>query len=112
MGVRWLDRRRRLSLVPFQWTNILHQAGLTTAQAEASVWLVMPDGAKHRGAEAVCQVLDLLLGVRLFTRLYNVSLVGKLAEPAYAFVARHRSKLPGVTPAVERDDPWRPQRAS
>ncbi len=110
MGVRWLDRRRRLSLVPFQWTHILLGAGLTTAQAESALWVVSPNGAKVRGAAAVCEVLDSLLSGHVFRWIYGLPLTGKLAESGYAFVARNRSKLPGVTPAVEQSGMWRTQR--
>ncbi|MFN2202317.1 MAG: hypothetical protein ACK2UO_13995 [Caldilineaceae bacterium] len=110
MGVRRLDRRRRLYVVPFQWQWVLDRAGLTISQAEQSLWTVSPHGVKRSGAAAVNRVLDVIAGWDVCERLYKAPLMASVQEGIYRTVARNRRYLPGATPAVEQPQGWRPQR--
>lgn len=89
---------------------MLRAVGLTTEQAEKALWTVEPDGTKQNGAAAVNVVLDSLSGLRLFQRLYNLPLIGSAEDIVYSIIAENRSSLPGTKPAVERPEPWKPQR--
>ena len=111
MGVRRLDRRRRLLVVPYQWDWALRSAGLTRHECIQAVWAVSPNGQKHSGAAAFNVVLDTLLGDgRVCYRMYRLPLIRRVEDGMYAFIARNRSRLPGATPAIDQPTPWRPRR--
>jgi predicted DCC family thiol-disulfide oxidoreductase YuxK len=69
---------------------------LSEQQASASVWWLGADGRRVRGAEAVNAALSAALGTNLPVAVYRVT--GRLQERAYAWVARNRYRLRGVTP--------------
>jgi predicted DCC family thiol-disulfide oxidoreductase YuxK len=96
---RWVDRRRRYQVLPWQHLD-LASVGLTAAQCDEAVWFVEADGTKRRGHRAVAAALRSSapawrpLGVVLV--LPGISW---LAGRAYAWVSSNRSRLPGGTPA-------------
>lgn len=96
--------------MPFQWDWALQQAGISVAEAEQAVWAVPHKGDKKRGAAAVNEVIDAVLGVHVFRGLYNLPLIGAVQDSIYSFVAANRSHFPGTTPALDRLEGWRPQR--
>lgn len=93
-----LDRHHRVRLVPFQAPGALVSAGLSQAEAEAAAWAITPRGKHYRGAAAVNLALAVALGNRLPLVLYRLPGLGRLQDAAYATVARHRHRLPGVRP--------------
>jgi len=100
-----------LYIAPFQWEWVLAYAGLTVAECERAAWAVTPDGAKHRGAASVNVAFDALIGRgRICSRMYNLPLIRQGQDWLYRFIAKHRSRFPGVTPAIAADRPWKPQR--
>ena len=104
-SVRWvrgLDRRRRVTAVPFQRPGVPAAHGLSVAQCEAAVWAVTADGARYRGAGAVNAALAAALGSTLPLRLYGLPGVGWVQERVYELVARHRHRLPGDRPYCEQ----------
>lgn len=104
-AVRWvqrLDRRHRVTVVPYQRPGVLATHGLTEADGAASVWAITPDGRRYRGAEAVNVVVSVALGVPLPWLIYRIPGAGWLQERVYDWVARHRGRFPGVTPYCEQ----------
>jgi predicted DCC family thiol-disulfide oxidoreductase YuxK len=102
--VRWLlrlDRHERVHAVPSQLPGTPQRLGLTPAECAAAAWVVDADGTRHRGAGAVNAALAAALGTSLPVRLYRVGPIGRLQDRAYAWVARNRHQLPGITPWCE-----------
>lgn len=97
---------------PYQGHGVLSSAGLSEQQASTSVWWLGQDGRRARGAEAVNAALSAAIGTNLPLALYRIS--ARLQERAYAWVARNRHRLRGVTPYCTthpdgcRADPGRP----
>jgi predicted DCC family thiol-disulfide oxidoreductase YuxK len=100
--VRWLDRRRRLTIVPFQKPGVPAAHGLTVADCERAAWTVTPDGRRYPGAAAVNVALAVALGTRLPWVLYRLPGIRQLQDLIYALVARNRTRLPGDTPYCEQ----------
>lgn len=83
--------------------------GLTTAECEEAAWAITPDRALHKGAAAINIVLDRIFGeLGLFSMLYSLAWMQRLQDRAYQWVAEHRSHFPGVTPAIDWQEPWQP----
>lgn len=95
--VRRLDRRGRVVAYPAQRPGVLGRFGIGEAQAREAAWAVGP-GVRASGAGAAAAVLDAALGVRLFASAYRLPGIRHVADGAYAWVARHRGRLRGVTP--------------
>lgn len=93
-----LDRRRRVTVVPFQKPGAPEAAGLTVEQCERAAWGIAPDGRRYRGAAAVNAALAVATGTRLPLALYGLPGVRQLEDLVYALVARYRSHLPGAAP--------------
>jgi predicted DCC family thiol-disulfide oxidoreductase YuxK len=96
--IDWLDRQHRIRLVPFQAAGALVTAGLSQPEAEAAAWAITPGGERYRGAAAVNLALAVALGSRLPLVLYRLPGLRQLQDAAYAVVASHRHRLPGVRP--------------
>jgi len=96
--VKTLDRDRRVTAVPFQKPGVCVSAGITVEECEASVWAVVPDGRRYRGAEAINVVLAVALGTRFLHGLYKLPLVKRLQDLNYGWVAANRGRLPGDEP--------------
>jgi predicted DCC family thiol-disulfide oxidoreductase YuxK len=99
-----LDRHRRVAAVPFQQPGTPEAHGLSVAACEAAAWAVTPgpDPVRYRGAAAVAAVAAAVLGSALPLRVYRLPGVARVAEAAYAWVARHRGRFPGVVPYCAR----------
>ncbi|MBX5450490.1 thiol-disulfide oxidoreductase DCC family protein [Thermogemmatispora sp.] len=100
--IQRLDWRRRLTCLPFQIEGLPERYGLSVRQCEESVWTLLPDGRHYRGAQAISQILDLLIGLPLFQTLYRLPTLACLEERLYRWVAAHRQYLPGVKPFCQR----------
>ena len=96
--VKTLDRNRRVTAVPSQKPGVWASAGLTVKECEASVWAAASDGRRYRGAEAINVVLAVALGTRFPLSLYKLSLIRRLQDLTYDWVAANRGKLPGDEP--------------
>jgi predicted DCC family thiol-disulfide oxidoreductase YuxK len=100
--VRAIDRRGKITLVPFQKPGEPERHGLTVAQCEQSIWAVTPDGFTFHAAAAANLTLAVALGVPLPLWLYAIPGVDAFQEAVYRFVARTRSLIPGDTPYCEQ----------
>lgn len=100
--VQRLDRRRQVHIVPFQKPGVLADAGLTVAEAEGAAWVVDRQGRRYRGAAAIHAALAAALGWPPLLDVYFWPGVTGVEDAVYAWVARHRSHFPGLTPACKR----------
>jgi len=107
--VEQLLARSDARVVPWQsmGADQLTSLGLTEADVSARVYWVGADGrVAGGGAEAVGHALRACRGpFPLAGRVVLLPFVLPVAEVVYRFVARHRGRLPGVQPALKRDDP-------
>lgn len=100
--VRALDRRRRVTAVPFQRPGFPEAHGLTVAQCEASAWAVLPDGRRYPGAAAINLAVAVALGVGLPLWFYLLPGIRQAQERVYRWIAANRSRFPGDTPYCEQ----------
>jgi len=100
--VQRLDHHQRLRVIPFQQPGALAGTGLTVADAEQAAWAVDTWGQRWRGAAAINAALAAALGWTWPLRLYAVPWIGRRQDRVYAWLARNRSHLPGVTPYCAR----------
>jgi len=102
---RWVDRRGRYGIQPWQSTE-LGSVGLTAAQCDEAVWFVDEDGARRRGHLAVAAALrHSAPGWRPLGWLLTAPGISWLAARGYRWVAANRSRLPGGTPACAVPSP-------
>ncbi len=102
--VQRLDRHQRVRLVPFQQPGVLAEARLTVADAEGAAWAVDQAGRRYRGAAAINVALGAALGWPWLLDVYFWPGVIAVEDEVYAWVARNRSRFPGVTPYCRRPD--------
>ncbi len=100
--VRNLDRKRRVTVLPFQQPDVPKSYGLTVAQCENAAWAITQNGQKFRGAAAINMTLAVILGTKLPLRLYEIAGVRQLQDGVYDIIVRIRSHLPGDTPFCEQ----------
>ena len=100
--VRAVDRRGRITIVPFQRPGEPERHGLTVPQCEGSVWAITPDGTTFHAAAAANLTAAVALGVPLPLWLYAMPGVEALQEAVYQVIARNRSHIPGDTPYCEQ----------
>ncbi|MDP9374494.1 MAG: DUF393 domain-containing protein [Chloroflexota bacterium] len=100
--VRALDRRRRVTAVPFQKPGAPEAHGLTYRQCEEAAWAIAPDGRRHRAAAAINLTGAVALGTALPLWLYALPGVGAIQERVYRWVAANRGRFPGDTPYCEQ----------
>jgi predicted DCC family thiol-disulfide oxidoreductase YuxK len=98
-ATRWVDRRRRYAVVPWQQVD-LAAYGLTEEDCIAAAQFVRPDGSVVAGHLAIAEGLK--RGAppwRPLGHLMTLPGIDRLAAVAYVWVADHRYALPGGTPA-------------
>lgn len=77
--------------------------GLTAADGRRQAWLIMPNGQVYGGAAAINMALRGVWWIRPFTYLYHIPGLRHLQDAAYRWVARNRSRFPGITPGCEAE---------
>lgn len=100
--VRAVDRRGRVTIVPFQKPGEPERHGLTVAWCEQSIWAITPDGATYHAAAAANLTVAVAFGVPLSLWLYAIPGIAAAQEAAYRFIARSRHLIPGDTPYCEQ----------
>ncbi len=107
--VRWVRRGPDdFDVVPFQYAD-LPSLGLTEAQCADALQWVGADGRTAEGPNAVAGVLRAgRLPWRPVGRALTLPGVPRLAWPVYRWVAAHRHRLPGGTPACSMPAERRP----
>jgi predicted DCC family thiol-disulfide oxidoreductase YuxK len=85
--------RERVAYEPYQ-TALARFPQVTEAQCRRAVQLIMPDDTVYSGAHAVFKSWALAGRRRWLLGLYErMPWWGRMAEGAYQWIARHRSKL-------------------
>lgn len=101
--VQTLDIANRLDIAPFQDSNALQRAGLTPEEGGSAAWLLLPNGARYRGAGAIWAALAViwpLIGDFLLA-FYHLPGIRHLQDAAYRWVAANRSRFPSGKPYLE-----------
>ncbi|HEV2782501.1 MAG TPA: DUF393 domain-containing protein [Actinophytocola sp.] len=93
-----LDRRHRMSTVPYQHPGVPERAGVGRDALAAEVYWLDDDGARYSGAHAVNAALSAALGTPLPLRLYRAPGMRKVQDAVYRWVSANRHRLPGTTP--------------
>lgn len=97
-----LDRRGRVTAVPFQKPGVPEAAGLSLEECEAAAWTIEPNGSRHRGAGAVNAALAWALGWPVLIQLYYLPIIRQIQDAIYEWVAANRGRLPGTTPYCQQ----------
>lgn len=97
--LRMLDRHRRVTTVPLQRPGAADLVDATPEQCSTAIRWKGADGSTCSGAEAVNAALAVALQTRRPGRFY--SRTGRAQDSLYEWVARHRGRLPGMTPWCE-----------
>lgn len=88
---RWSSRTgERVDYAPYQQPGVLARHGVSVAAARRAVQLVLPDGERYQGAEAVFRLVMLAPGRHLLARLGRLPVLRWIAERLYRFIAAHR----------------------
>ena len=103
--VKTLDVLNRIEVAPFQDADALAYAGLTAEQGGRAAWLILPNGARYRGAGAVWAAFaamwpiigDILLAV------YHLPVIRPVQNAAYQWVANNRRRFPSGKPFLDRE---------
>lgn len=100
--IRSLDKRGRITPIPFQRSGVTEAYGLTVAQCERAAWAVTPDGSRYAGAAAINVAVSTALGRRLPWLVYRVPGIRWGQDRVYAGIARNRTRLRGDTPYCQQ----------
>lgn len=106
--VQRIDHHGRVRIEPSQGPGVRERFGLTEADARSAAWAFsLPidghrEGFRWRGAEAVARALDAICETRLWVPLVRIWGIRQAAAWCYSWVARHRSRFPGVAPWCEQ----------
>ena len=88
---RWHARTDdRVDYVPLQRADVLRRLQVPTSSAARAVQLVMPDGRRYEGAEAIFRALEHAPGLRLASRLGRLPVLRWIAARVYRWIASHR----------------------
>jgi predicted DCC family thiol-disulfide oxidoreductase YuxK len=93
-----LDRKRRVTAVPFQNSSVPASVGLTLEECEATAWAIAPDGGRYRGAGALNAVVAAALGSTVPLLVYSLPGIRQLQDIIYHLVASNRGSLSGDRP--------------
>ncbi len=97
-AIKKLDRKRRVTAVPYQMPGVPASAGLTVEACRRVAWAVTPEGRRYAGAGAVNLVLAAALGTRLPIEIYGLPGMSHAQDLAYDWIAANRQRLPGDEP--------------
>ena len=94
--VKALDFANRLEVAPFQDASALEYAGLTPEQGGSAAWLVLPNGARYRGAAAMWAALAVIWPIigDLLLAIYHLPGMRALQDAGYRWMAANRSRFP------------------
>jgi len=91
----WLAGRG-FQLRPLQTSGCREELGLTEAEWMAELWLLLPDGQKLGGADALIEICRHCWWTWLPGRLGRIPVVRRWSRAAYGWVARRRHCGDGV----------------
>jgi len=94
--LRLADRSHRITTVPFQRPGAADLVDATPEQCGVAIRWRGEDGATAAGAEAANAALAVALQRRWPVAVYRRT--RRVQDAMYDWVARHRGRLPGMTP--------------
>lgn len=108
-SAKWISARWRDRAVAVSWQQIgpagLAAIGLSEADGREAAWWREPSGRLEKGHRAVGRALMVAGG---WERLAGRAILAPRLDPAaslvYRWVARHRHRLPGGSPACSSSD--------
>lgn len=100
--LRFLDRRHRLRLVPFQSPGACEALGLVAEECREAAWASGDGGKPGRGAQAILMGLGAAAGSAWLPRLYQHAVLRRAADAVYGWASAHRARLPGRRPFCQR----------
>jgi predicted DCC family thiol-disulfide oxidoreductase YuxK len=111
---RFIERRIPTSaaVLAWQWAD-LGRLGVSAEQCDESVqWIAFDGDGARTATQGPAAIADLLRSStpawRMVGRLLGTRVALALGWPAYRFVARHRDRIPGGTPACALPAAQRP----
>jgi len=87
---------RGFQLLPLQSPGCREQTGLTEAELLAEMWLLLPDGQKRGGADALLEISRHFWWTWPVRQLARLRIVKRWLRGGYGWVARHRHCADGV----------------
>ncbi len=97
----WLAGRG-FQLLPLQTPGCREQLGLTETELLAEMWLLLPDGQKCGGAEALLEISRHFWWTWPLRQLAKLPVVRRWLRDTYGWVARHRHCADGVCGVQKR----------
>jgi predicted DCC family thiol-disulfide oxidoreductase YuxK len=91
----WLASRG-FQLLPLQTPGYREQLGLTEAELLAEMWLLLPDGQKCGGADALLEISRHCWWTWPGRQLARLQVVRRWLRGGYGWAARHRHCADGV----------------
>jgi len=88
--------RRGFQLLPLQTPGCREQLRVTEADLLAEMWLLLPDGQKYGGAEALLEISRHFWWTWPVRQLARLPVVRRWLRTGYGWVARHRHCADGV----------------
>ncbi|MGB0388579.1 MAG: DCC1-like thiol-disulfide oxidoreductase family protein [Ardenticatenaceae bacterium] len=103
--VKTLDFADRLAVAPFQDASALEYAGLTREQGESAAWLILPHGARYRGAAALWAAFAVIWPIigDLLLAIYHLPAIRPLQDAAYRWMAANRRRFPSGKAYLDRE---------
>lgn len=94
--VKALDFADRLAVKPFQDASALEYAGLTVEQGGSAAWLILPNGARYRGAAAIWAAFATIWPIigDFLLAIYHLPVIRPLQDAAYRWIAANRKRFP------------------
>ncbi|MBA2565664.1 MAG: DUF393 domain-containing protein [Gemmatimonadetes bacterium] len=98
----WWDAERRIAFLPYQSPLVARVLpDVAPRDLAEAMLLVAPDGERHRGADALPQMLALLPGGTPLRLLLALPGVPSAARHVYGWIAAHRHDI-GCAPSMEK----------
>lgn len=103
--VKALDFADRLAVKPFQDASALEYAGLGSQQGGSAAWLILPNGARYRGAAALWAAFAVIWPIvgDLLLAIYHLPAIRPLQDAAYRWIAANRRRFPSGKAYLDRD---------
>ena len=104
--VKALDFANRLDIAPFQDGAALARAGLTPEEGGSAAWLLLPNGARYRGAGAAWAAIAVAVPILgdLLLAFYHLPGVRAVQDAAYRWVAVNRRYFPSGPPYLKDEE--------
>jgi predicted DCC family thiol-disulfide oxidoreductase YuxK len=103
MKVKPYDSNSRLRFLDYNDPEVAARAGFPRAELDSEMHLLTPGGKWLRGFDAWLAILKVLPKFAWLGRVAALPPLHWLGPPLYAFIAKHRYRLPGAPARCESD---------